>query len=64
MGESASGSDLFNELAHEFAERHRRGERPAPNEYAQRYPAPAEEIREPFPMLGFRDREAPSLGDE
>jgi len=51
MGESISGSDLFNELAHEFAERYRRGERPSLNEYTDRYPELAEEIRELFPAL-------------
>src|SRR5262249_9672970 len=50
-GESASGSDLFNELAHEFAERYRRGERPSLTEYTDRSPELAEEIRELFPAL-------------
>ena len=53
MGEISSGSDLFNELAHEFAERYRRGERPALNEYVERYPHLAAEIRELFPMLAM-----------
>src|SRR6516165_10304499 len=56
MGEISSGSDLFNELAHEFAERYRRGERPALDEYLDRYPHLAEEIRELFPMLAMMER--------
>jgi serine/threonine protein kinase/WD40 repeat protein len=56
MGETASGSDLFNELAHQFAERHRRGERPALQEYVDRYPDLAAEIHELFPMLALIER--------
>ena len=51
MIESLSGSDLLNELAHEFAERYRRGERPPVNEYTDRYPDLAGEIRDLFPTL-------------
>ena len=39
MGDLDSGSDLFNELAHEFAERYRRGERPPLSEYTDRTPS-------------------------
>src|SRR6516165_8221459 len=56
MGESMSGSDLLNNLAYEFAERYRRGERPALTEYADRYPDLAAEIRELFPMLAMIER--------
>ena len=56
MGESTSGSDLFNDLAHEFAERYRRGERPSLSEYADRYPHLAGEIRELFPALVMMER--------
>ena len=45
MAETTSGSDLLDDLAHEFAERHRRGERPSPEDYVARYPHLAEEIR-------------------
>jgi serine/threonine protein kinase/WD40 repeat protein len=51
MGESLSGSDLLNALAHEFAERYRRGERPELDDYSNRYPELATEIRELFPAL-------------
>jgi WD40 repeat protein/serine/threonine protein kinase len=40
-------------LADEFLARYRRGERPAPSEYAARYPALAEQIRELFPALAM-----------
>ncbi len=41
----------FDELAEEFAERYRRGERPSVQEYIDRLPEMAEEIREMFPAL-------------
>jgi hypothetical protein len=41
----------FDELAEEFAERYRRGERPSVEEYVARLPAMADEIREMFPAL-------------
>ncbi|HEY2155138.1 MAG TPA: protein kinase, partial [Isosphaeraceae bacterium] len=41
----------FDELAEEFAERYRRGERPSLQEYVDRLPQMAEEIREMFPAL-------------
>jgi len=41
----------FDELAEEFVERCRRGERPSLQEYAERLPEMAEEIREMFPAL-------------
>jgi serine/threonine protein kinase/WD40 repeat protein len=51
MNETNSGADLLNELAHEFAERYRKGERPTLTEYTDRYPELAEQIRELFPAL-------------
>jgi serine/threonine protein kinase/Tfp pilus assembly protein PilF/WD40 repeat protein len=51
MGDSSSGRDALNDLAHDFAERYRRGERPDITEYAQRHPELADEIRELFPAL-------------
>jgi WD40 repeat protein/tetratricopeptide (TPR) repeat protein len=41
----------FDELAEEFAERYRRGERPSLDEYVDRLPEMADEIREMFPAL-------------
>jgi hypothetical protein len=41
----------FDELAEEFADRYRRGERPCLQEYVDRLPEMADEIREMFPAL-------------
>jgi WD40 repeat protein len=41
----------FNELADEFARRFRRGERPSLQEFVDRLPEMADEIREMFPVL-------------
>jgi eukaryotic-like serine/threonine-protein kinase len=51
MTDSSSGPDLLNELAHDFAERYRRGERPSLAEYSARYPELAAEIRDLFPAM-------------
>src|ERR1700732_4090721 len=42
---------LLNHLADEFAERYRRGERPSLQEYIDRHPELADDIREFFPTL-------------
>jgi hypothetical protein len=39
------GPDLFNRLADEFAERYRRGERPALSEYVDKDPELADKAR-------------------
>jgi tRNA A-37 threonylcarbamoyl transferase component Bud32 len=53
MSTSSGSADygLFDELAEEFAERYRRGERPSLQEYVDRCPAMGDEIRELFPAL-------------
>ncbi len=43
--------NLLDQLAEEFAERFRRGERPAVEEYTARYPELADDIRELFPAM-------------
>jgi hypothetical protein len=43
--------DLVGELAEEFLDRHRRGERPSLEEYAAAHPELAGEIRRVFPAL-------------
>ena len=48
-----SRSGLVVELAEEFLERYRNGERPSLKEYTDRYPAYASEIREVFPALAM-----------
>ena len=42
---------LLDRLGEEYAERYRRGERPALEEYIDRYPELADEIREYFPAM-------------
>ena len=51
MSDADSESDALVDLAGEFADRHRRGERPSPAEYAERHPEMAERIRDLFPAL-------------
>ncbi len=52
MSISESGEyDLLDQLAEEFAERFRRGERPSLKEYTDRYPDLADDIRELFPAM-------------
>jgi serine/threonine protein kinase/WD40 repeat protein len=51
MSELESAPDLLSNLAHAFAERYRRGERPALGEYTEQYPELATQIRELFPAL-------------
>jgi serine/threonine-protein kinase len=51
MSGSGSEPDLLGQLAEEFLERYRLGERPALAEYAARHPDLAEQIRELFPAL-------------
>ena len=50
-GEPSSEADPLAELAEEFAERYRRGQRPSLSEYTRRYPHLAERIRKLFPAL-------------
>ncbi|MGC8638963.1 MAG: serine/threonine-protein kinase, partial [Isosphaeraceae bacterium] len=47
---------LLNHLVDEFAERYRRGERPALKEYIDRHPELAEDIRELFPAMVEMER--------
>ena len=53
MSTNTSSADYgrFEELAEEFAARYRRGERPGLQEYIDRCPDLADEIRELFPAL-------------
>ena len=50
-GSGTRDYDRFDELAEEFAQRYRRGERPGLQEYIDRLPEMAAEIRETFPAL-------------
>jgi serine/threonine protein kinase/WD40 repeat protein len=56
---------LLDQLAEEFADRYRRGDRPSLKEYIDRYPDLADDIREVFPALAGieqidEDRREPS----
>jgi serine/threonine protein kinase/Flp pilus assembly protein TadD len=51
MSDTGSGPDLLNELANDFAERCRRGERPGLSEYTAKHPELAAEIRDLFPAV-------------
>jgi serine/threonine protein kinase/WD40 repeat protein len=63
MSVSSSERPSIEELAEEFLERRRRGERPSLEEYAARHPHLAGEIREFFPVLGLVEDFKPGTGD-
>jgi serine/threonine protein kinase len=63
MSVSSPDQPSIEDLAEEFLERRRRGERPSLQEYAERYPDLAGEIREFFPVLGLVEDFKPDTGD-
>jgi WD40 repeat protein/serine/threonine protein kinase/tetratricopeptide (TPR) repeat protein len=63
MSEHSADRDPVEELAEEFAARHRRGERPALSEYVMRYPQWADQIRDLFPALVVMERLKPVPGE-
>ena len=62
MSQSESQSEIVLELAEEFLERYRQGERPSLQEYIDRHPELAAEIREVFPAMAMMEKIA--LADE
>jgi WD40 repeat protein/serine/threonine protein kinase len=52
----ASGADPFGQIADEFVEAFRRGQRPSVEEFARRYPEHADEIREMLPALALMEQ--------
>jgi hypothetical protein len=62
MSTSESRSGLVLELAEEFLERYRQGQRPPLKEYIDRHPELAAEIREVFPAMAMMENIA--LADE
>ena len=58
-GYALPARETVEQLAEEFVERYRRGERPSPSDYAARYPEHAEEIRKLFPALVVMEQIAP-----
>jgi serine/threonine protein kinase/WD40 repeat protein len=51
-----SEADPFGQIADEFVEAFRQGQRPAVEEFARRYPAHADEIREMLPALVLMEK--------
>jgi serine/threonine protein kinase/tetratricopeptide (TPR) repeat protein len=62
-GGSRPAEDRVGELAEEFLERHRRGERPPVEEYARAHPELAGEIRRLFPALLVMEDLRPAASD-
>src|SRR5262245_17880639 len=60
MNETTHHRPSQDELAEEFAERYRRGERPTVEEYVAAHPELAAEIRDLFPTLAMIEELAPS----
>ena len=56
MSDSTADRNPVERLAEEFAERLRRGEHPSLNEYVERYPEWADEIRDLFPALALFEK--------
>src|SRR5262245_35998362 len=63
MPTSSAERNPVEKLAEEFAERYRRGERPALTEYTAKYPQCADEIRELFPALVMMEQFKPKAGE-
>lgn len=63
MSDSRADRNPIEVLAEEFVERHRRGENPTVEEYAERHPGLAPQIRELFPTLGIMEQLKPAAGD-
>src|SRR2546426_567732 len=59
MPDANPGRHPVEELAEEFLERLRRGERPALSEHLQQYPDLADEIRDVFPTLLLMEEARP-----
>ena len=55
MSSSQSNSGAVVELAEEFVERYRKGQRPSLKEYIDRYPELAAEIKEVFPAMAMME---------
>src|SRR4051795_11185703 len=67
MSTLESRSGIVLELAEEFLDRYRAGQRPPLKEYIDRHPELAAEIREVFPAMAMMERIAladDSLGDD
>src|SRR5271166_5228277 len=63
MPDPSSESNPLDQLAEEFVERYRRGERPGLTEYIQRHPELEGEIRDLFPGLVLMEGIRPEIGE-
>src|SRR5262249_11412283 len=63
MTRDPSTGEAFDQVADSFVARLRRGERPSLADYAEKYPAFADEIRELFPALAEMEGLKPGQGD-
>jgi serine/threonine protein kinase/formylglycine-generating enzyme required for sulfatase activity len=62
IDDNPSSADPFGQIADEFVEAFRQGKRPSIEEFARRYPAHADEIREMLPALVLMEKaRAPDL---
>ena len=52
----SSAADPFGAIADEFVEAFRQGQRPSVEEFARRYPAHADEIRDMLPALALMEQ--------
>src|SRR6516164_416948 len=56
IDDNPSAADPFGQIADEFVEAFRQGKRPSVEEFARRYPAHADEIREMLPALVLMEK--------
>ena len=63
MNQSSDWQSPIDVLAEEFLARHRNGESPAIDEYVEKHPALADEIREVFPALLMMEKVNPGSVD-
>jgi WD40 repeat protein/serine/threonine protein kinase len=56
LDDELSSADPFGEIVDEFVEAFRRGQRPTVEEFARRYPAHADEIRDMLPALVLMEK--------
>ncbi len=62
MSDEALQAEIVLELAEEFLDRYRKGERPPLREYINRPPELAAEIKEVFPAMAMMERIAVAHG--
>src|SRR5262245_48937055 len=63
MHNSSAERNPVEQLAEEFADRQRRGERPSLTEYAEKYPEWADDIRDLFPALLVMEQLKPAADE-